>query len=153
MKQNFHKNLIIFFLIFLIVFLTNCTKKPNQISINNGEKIIKVNVEIADDNYERQQGLMFRKSLNENAGMIFVFEDENFQSFWMKNTLIPLGMVFINNNFEIVDIKSAVPCKEDPCITYDSAKPARYVLEVNYGFAEKNSIEAGDKVDLSGILT
>lgn len=153
MKQKIMKFSVVFFLVFLMIFLANCTKKVNQISISNGEKIIKVNVEIADDNYERQQGLMFRESLNENDGMIFIFEDENFQSFWMKNTLIPLDIIFIDKNFEIVDIKNAVPCEEDPCAAYDSAKPAKYVLEINYGFAEKNSIEAGGKVDLKGILT
>ena len=152
MKQNLRKLSTIFFLVFLIIFLANCTKKPNQISIDNGEKIIKVNVEIADDDYGRQQGLMFRKSLNENDGMIFIFENEDFRSFWMKNTLIPLDMIFINENFEIVEIKNAMPCNEDPCATYSSAKPAKYVLEINEGFAEKNSIEAGDKVDLKGVL-
>lgn len=153
MKQNLRKFLTIFFLVFLIIFLTNCAKKSSQISINNGEKLIKVNVEIADDNEKRMKGMMFRESLNENDGMFFVFEDESTLTFWMKDTLIPLDIIFINNNFEIVEIKNAVPCKEDPCATYNSAKPAKYVLEVNYGFAAKNSIESGDKVDLKGIST
>ena len=152
MKQKYTKFWLFFFLVFLMIFLANCAKKSNQISISSGERLIKVNVEIADDNYERQQGLMFRESLNENNGMVFVFEDENFQSFWMKNTLIPLDIIFIDKNFKIVDIKNAMPCNEDPCAAYDSAKPAKYVLEVNGGFAAKNSIEAGDKVDLKEIL-
>ena len=152
MKQKFAKFLIFFFLIFLIIFLTNCAKKFNQISINNGEKLIKVDVEIADDNYERQQGLMFRKSLNENDGMIFIFENENYQSFWMKNTLIPLDIIFINTDLEIVDIKNAVPCKADPCDSYTSVKSAKYVIEVNAGFSAKNNIKIGDNVDLSKVL-
>lgn len=149
MKQKFAKFLIFFFLIFLIIFLTNCAKKFNQISINNGEKLIKVDVEIADDNYERQQGLMFRKSLNENDGMIFIFENENYQSFWMKNTLIPLDIIFINTDLEIVDIKNAVPCKADPCALYKSSKPALYVLEANSNFTARNDIKVGDRIIFS----
>ena len=152
MKHKTQKILMIFLFIFLAGFLSNCATKLEQISIDNGKKIINVNVEIADDDYERQQGLMLRERLDENDGMLFVFENEDYRSFWMKNTLIPLDIIFIGENLQIVDIKNAVPCKQDSCSLYTSAKPARYVLEVNAGFAAKNSIEAGNKLDLGNIL-
>ena len=89
---------------------------------------------------------MFREKLNENDGMLFVFDDESYLAFWMKNTLIPLDIIFIDENYGIVDIKNAVPCKEDPCALYKSLKPAKYVLEVNTNFTAKNKIKVGDKV-------
>lgn len=137
-------------MIFLVIFLVSCTKIHEQsfdeVAIDSGKKITKVKVEIADDNEEREKGLMFREKLNENEGMLFVFEDESYRAFWMKNTLIPLDMIFINGNFEIVDIKNANPCREGQCVLYKPSKPAKYVLEAGAGFAGKNSISIGDKV-------
>ena len=121
----------------------------NKILIDNGAGLIKINVEIADDNEERIKGLMFREKLNENEGMFFIFEDESHQTFWMKNTLIPLDIIFIDKNFKIVDIKNAIPCKEEPCVLYKSSKPAKYVLEVNENFSTKNNISIGNKVGLN----
>lgn len=116
--------------------------------MDNGEKIIKISVEIADDNNEREKGLMFRERLDENSGMLFVFDDESYRSFWMKNTLIPLDIIFIGKNFEIVDIKNAVPCREYPCALYKSSKPAKYVLEVKGNFTMRNKVGIGDKIIL-----
>ena len=136
--------------IFLLIFLIGCgkifSKNSENIFIDNGKNWIGLNVEIADDNEERSNGLMFRENLKENEGMIFIFDDEDAVSFWMKNTLIPLDMIFVNKNLEIVDIKTAVPCKKDPCTLYSPSEPAIYVVEVNAGFAEKNSINVGDKL-------
>ena len=140
-----------FLAVFLIVFLVGCTKnvEENQVLIDNGKKLIKINVEIADDHAEMEKGLMFRDRLDENDGMLFVFDDNAARTFWMKNTLIALDMIFIDDKNEIVDIKHAVPCKEEPCALYKSSKPAKYVLEVNDGFAAKNSIDIGDKIILN----
>lgn len=143
------KILIKFLVIFLLIFQANCAKNienSNPIFIDNGKDLIKINVEVADDNNERGKGLMFREKLNENDGMLFVFDDESYLAFWMKNTLIPLDIIFIDENYGIVDIKNAVPCKEDPCALYKSLKPAKYVLEVNTNFTAKNKIKVGDKV-------
>ena len=104
-----------------------------------------VYVEIADDPHERDQGLMFRENLEWDRGMLFVFDEEKTLSFWMKNTLIPLDMLFIDADFRIIDVKEKVPpCKEDPCPSYQSKQPAKYVLEANSGFALKNNLEIGD---------
>jgi len=139
-------------MIFLLIFLAACAqnndKNANRVLINNGEKIIAMDVQIADDIDEMAKGLMFVEKLDKNAGMLFVFEDEACQTFWMKNMLIPLDMIFIDDGLKIVDIKNAVPCKDDPCALYASKKPARYVLEVNSDFAGKNRIEEGNSIAL-----
>ena len=90
---------------------------------------------------------MYRESLDENRGMIFVF-DHNYQgAFWMKNCLIPLDMLFINDNNEIVDIiEYAVPCSEEDCPLYGGNTEYKYVLEVNGGQVSKKDIKIGDKV-------
>jgi len=105
-----------------------------------------VNVELADTNQERTNGLMFREELCEDCGMLFVFEDSDFRSFWMKDTLIPLDVVFIDENLEIVNIEHAAPCLEEVCDIYASTEKVKYVLEVNGNFTIENSINTGDKV-------
>src|SRR3989338_3158581 len=122
------KSLVIFIIIvsFIVssVILTSY-KSENAVFIMNGKEKTKVNVEIADDAKERATGLMFREFLGDDSGMLFVFDDENARNFWMKNTLIPLDIIFISKGFEIVDIKYAEPCKEDPCASYSPVKPAK----------------------------
>lgn len=145
MKRFFAKILAVF----LLIFLTGCTENFSQVYIDNGIGAIKINAEIADDNEERGKGLMFRQGLNENEGMLFIFDDEGYHPFWMKNTLIPLDIIFIGKNFTIVDIKSAAPCREEPCMTYSSARPAKYVLEMNENFTLKWDIGIGDKLILN----
>jgi|SRR3989338_4804568 len=149
MKENLVKILTIFLLISLISCAKNPDKNFEVISIDNGNGLIKINAEIADDEQEQMKGLMFREKLNENDGMFFVFENEQERTFWMKNTLIPLDIIFIGNNFEIVDIKNAVPCKGEPCALYKSSKPAKYVLEVNGDLTAKRGIMIGDKITLN----
>ena len=124
--------------------------EETELFIETKNSTILVNVEIANEPEERTQGLMFRQNLDWDNGMFFVFEEERKLSFWMKNTLIPLDMLFIDKNFKIVEIKENVPpCKEDICPNYPSEIPAKYVLEVNGGFVIKNNIEVGDKVSYS----
>ncbi len=141
------KILVIFVFIVFLVMIASC-KSENAVFIDNGNGKIKVEVEIADSPEERAAGLMFRESLGENSGMLFIFDDEKTRSFWMKNTLIPLDMVFISEDLEIIDIKYAVPCREDQCISYVSKEPAEYVLEVNGNFTVRNSIAIGNMVNL-----
>ena len=123
------------------------SQDKSELLIQSRNSTILVYVEIADVPHERNQGLMFRESLEWNRGMLFVFEEERTLSFWMKNTLIPLDMLFIDADFRIIGIKENVPpCKEDPCPSYPSKQPAKYVLEVNSGFALKNNLEIGDMI-------
>ena len=91
---------------------------------------------------------MYRKHLGEKEGMLFVYNEERILSFWMKNTLIPLDIIFIDKGNIIVDIKTMLPCENNPCPSYASDKPAMYALEINAGAAEKFNISAGDNIEI-----
>ena len=106
-----------------------------------------VEVEIADTDAERQTGLMGRNILPENAGMLFVFEGEQTLSFWMRDTLIPLSIAYIDAEGRIVDIQDMQPLDDVPP-HYVSAEPAQYALEVNQGFFEERGVMVGDTVEL-----
>ncbi len=101
-------------------------------------------VEIADTAEERQLGLMRRTSMPANQGMIFEWEDEGVRTFWMKNTLIPLDMIWLDANKTIVDIKAAEPCTTEDCPTYQGQGVAKYVLELNQGVLRA---QVGDKAE------
>src|ERR671914_236929 len=114
---------------------------------NNSSIIARVFVEVQDELEEWGRRLMFRNHLPWNAGMLFAFNEEGPQIFTMKNTLIPLDMIFVDENSEIVDIiENVPPCKQDPCPLYPSEEPAQYVLEVNAGFVQQNAIQVGDRL-------
>lgn len=107
-------------------------KKIIKIEKNNESK--QFCVEFALDDKSRARGLMYRNALPEKEGMLFVFEDESIQSFWMKNTLIPLDMLFFDKDGNLVDYKGNVqPCKTEACESYVSSGKAKYVLEINPG--------------------
>jgi uncharacterized membrane protein (UPF0127 family) len=114
------------------------------ISAKNPSPII-LDIEVADEEAERMRGLMDRLNLSENAGMLFIFPNEEPRSFWMKNTYISLDIIYINSQKEIVSIQKYT----EPKSTYSipSEKPARYVLEVNAGFTDKFGINPGDKIE------
>lgn len=107
-------------------------------------------VELAETQSQRQYGLMNREDLDPEKGMLFVFEKEGNYSFWMKNTLIPLDIIWINSSREIVHIeRNAQPCTSDYCPSFDPGKNASYVLEINGGLSEKYGINTGDKANIS----
>jgi len=106
-----------------------------------------VAVEIADTPELRQRGLMFREHLAPGEGMVFVFESVGFYPFWMKNTLIPLDMVWVGPDKRIVSIAHSVPpCKADPCPSFSPTGDALYVVEVVGGFARKHQLKPGDQL-------
>jgi len=104
--------------------------------------------EIADDDFTRQKGLMFRKSLPENEGMLFVFDEEDRYSFWMKNMFIPLGIIWISKDKRIVDIMADLKPCVDTCDNLIPKEKVKYVLEVNSGFVNKYKLNLGDQVFL-----
>ncbi len=106
-----------------------------------------VSVELAKEHDHRMRGLMWRTSMAEDDGMLFVFEDERPLSFWMRNTCIPLDMLFITSDGFIVNIEENTPTLTDQNFGSGSCK-ARYVLEVNAGWTRKNGIKAGMRVKL-----
>lgn len=112
----------------------------------------RVSVEIAATDAQRQRGLMFRKSLAPNEGMIFIFDDVGFYPFWMKNTLIPLDMIWLDPDGRVVSIAASVPpCKADPCPTYAPSADALYVVEVVSGFTKAHGVKVGDRLLLKGL--
>ncbi len=111
----------------------------------SGGQRVEVEVEIADDYAERQRGLMERTELAENAGMLFVFDREQQLSFWMRNTLIPLSIAYIDAEERIIDIQDMQPLDET---SHPSAEPAMYALEVNQGFFDEHGVGVGDEVEL-----
>jgi len=111
-----------------------------------------VNLEIADTEPVRQRGLMFRKQLAPNEGMVFVFPEPGYYPFWMKNTLIPLDMIWLDAERRIVSIaRSVPPCKADPCPSYPPGGTASFVIEVVSGFSRQHALKGGDVVTLEGV--
>lgn len=97
---------------------------------------------------------MERTAMPATHGMLFVFPDAQPRTFWMKNTLIPLDMLFFDSNRKLVAIQAnAAPCHADPCALYPSGAPARYVLELNAGTAAKLGLHVGDVMGISGVLS
>ena len=110
-----------------------------------------VAVEIAADDERRAQGLMYRDRIDPGHGMLFLFPQENVLSFWMKNTRIPLDMIFIDSQRRIAGIvENAAPCKFDPCPSYGTNDISRYVLEVGGGQAKAHGLKKGDVLQFVG---
>jgi uncharacterized membrane protein (UPF0127 family) len=111
-----------------------------------------VAVEIASDDDTRTQGLMYRDRLPEDRGMIFLFPQTGEYPFWMKNTLIPLDMIWIDESHRIGHIAHDVPpCKADPCPSYPPNAPAKYVLETAAGVTAKHHLKDGDTLRFEGL--
>lgn len=124
-------------------------KKEGELSIYKDDslKIGNIDIEIADNEYERQTGLMYRTSMENNQGMLFIFEDEQPRSFFMKNTSIPLDILFIDSNNRIINsIENAAPMSEE---SLRSQGPAQYVLELNAGMIEMWKLQSGDRIEFT----
>ncbi|OGC47369.1 hypothetical protein A2886_01970 [candidate division WWE3 bacterium RIFCSPHIGHO2_01_FULL_42_13] len=137
-------------------FLTNKLGGVKNIShVKIGEAIVKV--ELADTVAKRAKGLMFRKGLGENEGMLFIFPSEGKHTFWMANTYIPLDIIWISADMKIVHIEENVqPCGvegsamdklRNMCRTYGPSENAKYVLEVGGGWIKNNEIAHSGSVD------
>jgi len=112
----------------------------------DSDSIIKtLDIEIADNDYETQTGLMYRTKLETNQGMLFIFQDTQIRSFYMKNTKIPLDIIYIDEDKTIVSFqKNAKPMDET---SLPSSAPAKYVLEINGGLSDEWELAVGDKID------
>ncbi|MFD0965071.1 DUF192 domain-containing protein [Pseudofulvibacter geojedonensis] len=124
-------------------------KHEANLSILDSLKTTKIDleIEIADNDFEHQTGLMYRKKMELNRGMLFVFDKSEMKSFYMKNTLIPLDIIFIDYNKQIINIvKEAKPLKEESIY---SESPAYYVLEVNAGMSDKWNLNKGDYISFT----
>ena len=107
-------------------------------------------VEVVSSPEDRSKGLMFRESLAQSAGMLFVFEEKDVYPFWMKNTFLPLDIIWIADiGGKVVDIwENARPCSQDPCPSFTPKDDAAYVLEINAGTARRLGLAIGDTVRL-----
>lgn len=106
-----------------------------------------VRAEVADTDEERQTGLMRRASLPPYGGMLFAWDHDLIAAFWMKDTLIPLDLVYIGSDWRVAEIaRGAQPCVADPCDHYYSQREVRYVLEVNAGFMDAHGISEGARI-------
>jgi hypothetical protein len=110
-----------------------------------------VSAEIADSPELRQRGLMNRTSLAPDTGMLFVFEQELPLYFWMKNTLLPLDILFFEADGDLVSTASMVPCKKDPCQSYSSGRPAFFALEVASGYVQDQGVNKNWRIDLENL--
>jgi uncharacterized protein len=129
-----------------------CAPAPPQprvaIFAPGGSERATVRVEIADDEKDRERGLMFRQHLDEDAGMIFVFSASQVVYFWMKNTRIPLDMIFADQDGKVVGI--VAEAKPYSLQSVGPGLPAQYVLEVNGGFCQRHGVMVGDWLRFSG---
>ncbi len=125
-----------------------CASEPRVVLHSAGTEL-PVAVEVVSTPAQQAVGLMYRKELGAMAGMLFIFDETREHSFWMKNTVLPLDMIFIGDDRKIVGIvKDAVPFTTSPRTV---GLPSRYVLEVNAGFTAKHGVKTGDQLTFENI--
>lgn len=117
------------------------------IKINN----VSIEVELANTLEEQARGLSGKTSLAENQGMIFLYHEPGLYSFWMKNMQFPIDIIWIDENYKIIDITKNIPLESFPA-SFKPSSPAQYVLEVSAGFADRNNISIDDVADFSEVL-
>jgi uncharacterized membrane protein (UPF0127 family) len=135
--------------VFACAFAAACRAQPKVIIATEAGRELRFNVEIADTPAKRELGLQYRRELAADHGMLFVFPEEKEQSFWMKNTPIPLDLIFISKSRRIVGIvEEAVPFSLD---SRSVRAPSQFVLEINGRLSRRFGIKAGDAVRFEGI--
>jgi uncharacterized membrane protein (UPF0127 family) len=153
-RRFLHATLLILLLIIAyFVFFHRSANEPQWVKegevifINAAtrEVISRIDVEVASTHAERMKGLMYRSSMDYDKGMLFLFEKEEVQSFWMKNTILPLDIIFIDSRGVINTIyTNTTPYSEK---SLPSKKPSRYVVEVNGGYCKNHGIKEGDLIE------
>lgn len=145
-------------LMIAVVFLSACSgsKEEPPSEFRRGTAIVETDdgavlleVDIADTPELRGKGLMGREELDDDEGMAFLFFEDTFAGFYMKDTLIPLSIAFFRQDGTIVEILDMDPCEEEPCPTYMPRVAYRGAIEVNQGAFERLGIEVGDEVRIS----
>ena len=138
-------------IIFLLPLLASCMEDHTglqKVVLSSGTRTLTLWVEIADDPSEQAEGLMGRTELGDDRGMLFIFPDSRPLNFWMKNTLIPLDILFFDAGGEFVSMRTMDPCKIDPCQGYPSDGSAKYALEVEAGFASREGVGEGWRIEM-----
>ncbi len=137
------KSYVLVLLLFLL--LPGCPQQGEVAVMPDGTV---VEIEIALTPQEHTQGLSDREALCENCGMLFVFNDSSQRGFWMHRMNFPLDMIFLDKEYEVIDVAyNMEPCKSE-CMVYRSREGAKYVLEVNTGFASEHGVEKGERLEI-----
>jgi len=126
----------------VLLFCTACAAAGPEVELK-GERF---SVELATTPEDQQLGLMFREHMDADKGMLFIFPSEGMRSFWMKNTRIPLDILYFDDELRLVSVANAKPCRVQRCPGYPSKGPARYVLELNAGKAAELALKPGDEL-------
>jgi uncharacterized protein len=135
----------------VLIALLGCARGPCvAIVAPDGATRATISVEVANTIEQRERGLMFRKHLDDNAGMIFIFPDSQPRNFWMHNTDIPLDMIFVDPQFRVIGIVANAAPHTDTLRNVDGS--SQYVLEVNGGFCAKHGIQPGDRFDFQNLF-
>ena len=129
----------------LMIMTTACQSSEPQVVLK-GHRFM---VELALTPEDQALGLMFRDAMPADRGMLFIFPDQRMRSFWMKNTRIPLDILYFDEQLRLVSVsENAKPCRTPRCTSYPSTGPARYVLELNAGQAARLGVQPGDELEL-----
>jgi uncharacterized membrane protein (UPF0127 family) len=137
------KQIIILLLISIIILIILKINMTNKVCFREDCFYVK----LAKTPLEKSKGLMFVEDMNKNKGMLFIYDNEDIYSFWMKNTLIPLDIIWINKDYEVVYIsKNTQPCNKT-CNQITPNQKAKYVLELNAGITDKINLSVGDKME------
>ena len=158
-KRNYNSRLFVLFALFIFFIFTTCAAKPassrdgkpqtglptKTITITGGSVTVNVEVELAQTDEQRSTGLMYRTSLEDGKGMLFIFNEDQVLSFWMKNTLIPLSIAYIASDGRILEIYDMEPQNLTPV---HSSRSVRYALEVPQGWFSRAGLEPGDRLDI-----
>lgn len=137
-------------LIMLLLTGTACTALASPAPPSVELRGHQFSVELATNDASRAHGLMMRTQLGADHGMLFVFQVDAPRAFWMKDTLIPLDILYFGGNHRLVSVQRDVPpCKADPCPIYPSDGPARYVLELPAGTARAIGVKVGDSLGVN----
>jgi uncharacterized membrane protein (UPF0127 family) len=134
-----------FLCVLLLTVCSACASGGSSVELGGS----RFSVEIADTQETQRLGLMFRDSMPADHGMLFIFPNEAPRSFWMKNTRIPLDIMYFDKELKLVSLSADTPpCKVSRCPSYPSIAPAKYVLELNAGLAASLGVAVGDKLKL-----
>ncbi|MGH2817939.1 MAG: DUF192 domain-containing protein [Actinomycetota bacterium] len=125
------------------------TFAPGKALIDTGEDSLLIDVEVAETPEQREFGLMFRESLGERSGMVFLFFEERRGSFWMKDTLIPLSIAFFGDDGRILTTLDMEPCRANTCKLYDPGLTYSGALEVNQGAFDDWGVSVGDRITIT----
>lgn len=155
-RKKFQKSYLIVILIAIVTVLVGISilnSRNTTQSTNTQNKIVheqsgqELSIEIADDDFERMRGFMNRTDIGENDGMLFIFQDKNFRTFWMKDTPTSLDIIFLDENFKVINFfESTLPLQTTQ--RYSSQLPAMYVLEAKSGFAKRINLQDNDTFEL-----